>query len=277
MCLSLPLLSIAIDNSKYHTGYFAKFGDYSYIDACEVQLGVSPSSLSCLQARDVVAQARWPCEALLLLLEAATQATQTLERKATISVTQTPTAVSPGLFIPVTGLTVFTAVFELCRCDFLPQRLRRECIFDLLQHQKHAVLHGSPGSLQRLHHPPLHTAQACGLANQSLNPSLADCLSCYSWSPPSPSAADPLPRIAGRCPAPTSSSLTTLRVEAFQTSGPARLVLRSFHLHHCYNLTFCWYQAWQESVVAPYVDNVLPNAKLTPPSDQVSTWRTSCS
>jgi hypothetical protein len=42
MCLNLPLLSLAV-NSKHHPGYFAKFGDYSYIDACEVQLGVSPS------------------------------------------------------------------------------------------------------------------------------------------------------------------------------------------------------------------------------------------
>ena len=176
MCLSLPLLSLAIGNSKHHAGYFAKFGDYSYIDACEVQLGVSPSLLSSLQARDVVAQARWPCEALLLLLEAATQATQMLERRATISVTQIPTAVSPGRFIPVTGLTVFTAVFELCRCDFLPQRLRRECIFDLLQHQKHAVLHGSAGSLERLHHPPLHPAQACGLDLLIVSPVTHCCL-----------------------------------------------------------------------------------------------------
>jgi hypothetical protein len=45
MCLNLPLHSLAIGNSKHHSGYFAKFGDYSYIDACEVQLGVSPSPL----------------------------------------------------------------------------------------------------------------------------------------------------------------------------------------------------------------------------------------
>jgi hypothetical protein len=33
-------------------------------------------------------------------------------------------------------------------------------------------------------------------------------------------------------------------------------------------IDFCS-QAWQESVVAPYVNNVLPNAKLTPPAEQV--------
>jgi hypothetical protein len=31
------------------------------------------------------------------------------------------------------------------------------------------------------------------------------------------------------------------------------------------------HQAWQEKVVASYVNSVLPNAKLTPPADQVST------
>jgi hypothetical protein len=61
------------------------------------------------------------------------------------------------------GQFMFATIFELFRRDCIPQRLRRECIFDLLQHQKHAVLHGSAGSLERLHHPPLHPAQACGL------------------------------------------------------------------------------------------------------------------
>ncbi len=55
------------------------------------------------------------------------------------------------------------------------QRLRRERLIDVLQHEKYALLHGSTGNrgLQRLHHSPLHPAQVHGITYMLLSISLA--------------------------------------------------------------------------------------------------------